>query len=183
MPQTPVIVLVRPVVIAPQTRRFRLLPGWSVDALCWSQPLLRPHGRALAAFLTRHIDGIPHLLARASAEGGLPNGMEIGPTVQHIPGDCGRPGRTPLLDLVGDPDPAMIRYDAVHSDEGGRFLHSESRYLVIETDDDQVPLDPPPGYLWLTPGQLTTLVQHQSYVNVQARTLLACLTLGAVTRP
>ncbi|WP_234322794.1 NDP-hexose 2,3-dehydratase family protein [Streptomyces sp. NRRL S-350] len=149
----------------------------------WSQPLLRPHGQGLAAFLTRRIDGIPHLLARASAEAGLSNGMEIGPTVQHIPGDCGQPDRVPFLDLVRDADPSAIRYDAVHSDEGGRFQHSESRYLVVETDDDQVPLDPPPGYLWLTPGQLNSLVQHQSYVNVQARTLLACLGLGAVTRP
>ncbi|MEU8588275.1 NDP-hexose 2,3-dehydratase family protein [Streptomyces sp. NPDC048664] len=147
----------------------------------WSQPLLRPHGRALAAFLMRRIDGTPHLLARASVEAGLVHGTEIGPTVQHIPGDCAGPDRQPFLDLVRDPDPARVRYDAVHADEGGRFQHSQCRYLVVETDDDQAPLDPPPGHVWLTPGQLAALAQHRSYVNVQARTLLACLNLGAVT--
>jgi dTDP-4-dehydro-6-deoxy-alpha-D-glucopyranose 2,3-dehydratase len=145
----------------------------------WSQPLLQPHGQALAAFLTRPINGIPHLLARASVEGGLPNGREIGPTVQSIPGDCGQPADTPFLDLVRDPDPAKIRYDAVHSDEGGRFMQSQCRYLLIETDEDQAPLDPPAGYLWLTLDQLIALVQHHSYLNIQARTLLSGLTLGS----
>ncbi|WP_394353797.1 NDP-hexose 2,3-dehydratase family protein [Nocardiopsis mwathae] len=37
------------------------------------------------------------------------------------------------------------------------------------------PLAPPPGYAWVTPAQLTSLVRHTSYVNVKARTLLACL--------
>ncbi len=31
----------------------------------------------------------------------------------------------------------------------------------------------------MTPGQLTSLVRHGHYVNVQARTLLACLNATA----
>lgn len=47
--------------------------------------------------------------------------------------------------------------------------------MVLEPDEDEVPLDPPPGFCWVTVGQLTSLVCHSNYVNVQARSLLACL--------
>jgi oxidase EvaA len=33
----------------------------------------------------------------------------------------------------------------------------------------------PPDYRWLTLHQLAGLLQHSHYVNVQARTLVACL--------
>ena len=46
---------------------------------------------------------------------------------------------------------------------------------LVETDEDRAPREAPPGYHWVTPGQLTSLVRHGHYVNVQARTLLACL--------
>jgi len=68
-----------------------------------------------------------------------------------------------------------VRYEAVHSEEGGRFLNAESRYLIVETDEATTPTQPPPGYHWVTPGQLNWLAAHSRYVNVQARTLLAVL--------
>ena len=63
----------------------------------------------------------------------------------------------------------------MHSEEGGRFLNAQSRYLIVEADEATAPMTRPPGYRWVTPGQLTALVRHGHYVNVQARTLLACL--------
>ena len=79
-----------------------------------------------------------------------------------------------------DAGPERIRYEAVHSEEGGRFLNAESRYLFVEADETRAPLDAPEGYRWVGVQQLTTLLRHNHYVNVQARTLLACLTSGAV---
>jgi oxidase EvaA len=71
-------------------------------------------------------------------------------------------------------DPKLIRYEALHSEEGGRFLNAESRYLIVEADD-RLPYDIPADYNWLTVGQLTDLLRHGHYVNVQARTLVTCL--------
>ncbi|WP_406476748.1 NDP-hexose 2,3-dehydratase family protein [Streptomyces sp. NBC_01615] len=144
----------------------------------WSQPLFEPVGRGVTAFLTRHIDGVPHVLAHARVEGGFLDTVELGPTVQYTPGNhahLGEAGRPPFLDLVLGARADRIRYEAVHAEEGGRFLNAESRYLIVEADEDEAPLDPPPGYRWVTPAQLTTLVRHGHYVNVQGRTLLACL--------
>ena len=52
--------------------------------------------------------------------------------------------------------------------------------LVVDVDESQVPLNPPRGYKRVTPGQLNSLTAHGRYVNIQARSLLACINAGAV---
>ncbi|MEU0492363.1 NDP-hexose 2,3-dehydratase family protein [Nocardiopsis sp. NPDC006139] len=145
----------------------------------WSQPLLRPVGERVAAFLTRRFGGVPHLLVRARPEGGLPGGVELGPTVQGAPGDPDPfEGRSPFLDAVLSARGDAVLYRAVHTEEGGRFLDSHGVYTVVR--DDTAPADPPPGHRWATPAQLGELLRHGHYVNVQARTLLSCVVTGAV---
>ncbi|GAA1015463.1 NDP-hexose 2,3-dehydratase [Streptomyces sp. F-3] len=149
----------------------------------WDQPLLEPVGTGVTAFLYRRIGGIPHLLVHAKVEAGFLDTVELAPTVQANPGNWRHlppEDRPPFLELALDPPAGRVRYAVVHSEEGGRFLNAESRYLFIETDDSQTPLDPPPGYQWATPGQLKALTAHGHYVNVQARTLLSCIDAGAV---
>jgi oxidase EvaA len=118
------------------------------------------------------------VLVHARVEGGFLDTVELGPTVQYTPGNYAHlpdKERPLFLDTVLEVPPDRIRYEAVHSEEGGRFLNAESRYLVVDADEREAPLDPPPGYAWVTPDQLTWLVRHGHYLNVQARTLLACL--------
>lgn len=120
---------------------------------------------------------MPHVLVRARAEGGFVD-AELGPTVQATPGNHARPraaDRPPFLDLVTSAEPSRIRYSALHSEEGGRFLNAVSRYLIVEADESQAPLDAPPGFRWVSHGQLSALCRHSHYVSVQARTLLVCL--------
>ncbi|MFG3660760.1 NDP-hexose 2,3-dehydratase family protein [Streptomyces sp. NPDC047706] len=150
----------------------------------WTQPLIEPLGVGVTAFVTRRFGGVPHLLAHALPEGGLLETLELAPTVQCTPDNYRHVApaeRPPFLDLVLDARPDQIRYGAVHSEEGGRFHHAQSRYLIVEADEEQAPAQPPPGYCWVTPWQLNSLVRHSRYVNVQARSLLACLNTAAVT--
>jgi oxidase EvaA len=148
----------------------------------WTQPMFEPTGRGVIAFVVRRFGGVPHLLARARVEGGFLDTVEIGPTVQCVPDNhpvLGGAGRPPFLDLVLEAKPEQVLYEAVHSEEGGRFLNAESRCLIVQPEapvEDELP----PGYCWLTPGQLASLARHGHYVNVQARTLLSCMTTGAV---
>lgn len=154
----------------------------------WTQPLFEPCGPGVTAFLSRRVDGVPHVLAHARVEGGFLDTVELGPTVQYTPGNYAHLAggdRPPFLDLVLNADRSRIRYEARHSEEGGRFLNAESRYLVMDVDGldgigDGGIEDVPAGYRWVTPGQLNSLSRHGHYVNVQARTLLACLNAGAV---
>lgn len=149
----------------------------------WTQPLFEPTGIGVAAFVTRRIAGVPHILVHGRVEGGFLGTVELGPTVQTTPSnwDNQPEEQRPLfLDMVLEAGPDRVRYESLHSEEGGRFLNAVSRYLVIEDEDGHVPLDPPQGYLWATPVQLTSLTRHGHYVNVQARSLLAALNSGAL---
>ncbi|ARF63871.1 NDP-hexose 2,3-dehydratase [Streptomyces violaceoruber] len=146
----------------------------------WSQPLVEPTEHGLSAFLLRRFDGVPHLLAHARTEGGLTDVVELAPTVQGVPEEPSARGRTPFLDEVLSGASERTLFDARHSEEGGRFLNAVSRYAVVEAGPDTASRTPPPGYLWVTPGQLGDLVRQGRYVNVQARTLMSMLATGAV---
>jgi oxidase EvaA len=165
--------------------RYFRIGGVSVEAgnrevTSWMQPLFEPVGIGVCAFLVRRFGGVPHLLVHARAEGGLLDTVELGPTVQctlenyaHLP----ERDRPPFLDLVRRAGADRTRYAAVHSDEGGRFLNAVSRYLIVEAGEVEAGTEPPPGYAWVTPGQLNSLARHGHYLNMQARTLLAVVSL------
>lgn len=147
------------------------------EVTSWRQPLLAPVGQGVCAFLARRIDGVLHVLVGAKVEAGMLNVAELAPTVQCIPGySTGAPGdpHPDYLDRVLGADPATVRYDAVQSEEGGRFYHADNRYRIVEVDDE-VPLKVPGPYRWMTVGQLTELCRQGNYLNVQARSLLAGL--------
>ncbi|TDC42872.1 NDP-hexose 2,3-dehydratase family protein [Micromonospora sp. KC213] len=143
----------------------------------WSQPMLAPCGRGLVAFLVRDIAGVRHVLVRALSEAGTLDVVELAPTVQCTPDnyrDLPTEQRPPFLDYALAAPPDRIRLDVVHSEEGGRFYHAETRYLVVETAED-LPYEEPEGHLWVSVPQLAQLVRHSNYLNVSARSLLCCL--------
>ncbi|WP_432744288.1 NDP-hexose 2,3-dehydratase family protein [Streptomyces sp. JH002] len=140
----------------------------------WRQPLLEPVGRGVIAFLAKRIDGVAHVLTHARVEPGFVDTVELGPTVQLLRENyTGLPQPRYLDDVLGA-DPSRIRFDALLSEEGGRFLDAQNRYLVVEVDED-FPAHCPQDYRWVTLGQLSGLLRHSHYLSVQARTLVACL--------
>ncbi|MER7779703.1 NDP-hexose 2,3-dehydratase family protein [Streptomyces sp. NPDC096191] len=144
----------------------------------WTQPIVEPVETGVVGFAYRVFDGVPHVLAHARVEGGFLDTVELAPTVQCAPSNYAplpAEHRPPFLDALLNASRDRVRYSTVHSEEGGRFLNAESRYLIVETDEATTPTQPPPGYHWVTPGQLSWLAGHSRYVNVQARTLLAVL--------
>jgi dTDP-4-dehydro-6-deoxy-alpha-D-glucopyranose 2,3-dehydratase len=140
----------------------------------WSQPLLEPHGLAVAALLVKRIRGVPHALFSARVEPGFLDVVELGPTVQctpesyaHLPSE----DRPRYLDAVLDRRPEQTLFDAVLSEEGGRFHHAQSRYLIIEVDED-FPTATPEDFRWVTLCQINELLKYSHHLNVQARTLV-----------
>ncbi|QZL07103.1 NDP-hexose 2,3-dehydratase family protein [Streptomyces sp. BHT-5-2] len=118
-----------------------------------------------------------HVLAHARVEGGFLDTLELGPTMQSAPdnyADAAPVDRPRHLDAVLNADPAWIRYEALDSEDGGRFLNAVIRYLNVEAPDE-VPLDPGDDYRWVTPGQLSSLFRHGFCLNFQGRTVLTCL--------
>lgn len=148
----------------------------------WTQPLVAPTGQGVSAFVLRRIGGVPHLLVHARATGGLLDRVELGPTVQCLPGHYANGDAPPFLDLVRNAGADRIRYSAVQSEDGSRLLDAENRYLIVEATETEAPTQPQPGYQWATAGQLSALLRHSNHVNGQARTLLAAMTTGAANR-
>jgi dTDP-4-dehydro-6-deoxy-alpha-D-glucopyranose 2,3-dehydratase len=147
------------------------------EVVSWQQPLIAPVGPGLLALLVKRIDGVLHALVQARIEAGALNVAELAPTVHCRPGNyAGLPAdRHPrFLDYVQTIDPAQIRYEAQHSEEGGRFYHAQNRYLVVEVGED-FPVDASPEHRWLSLHQLCDLLLHSNYLNVELRTLLACI--------
>ncbi len=141
----------------------------------WTQPLLAPH-RGIAALLAKRIDGVVHFLMHADLEPGNIDVVELGPTVRCSadPESLPRADRPPFLSEVLEAGPEAIRYDAVQSEEGGRFHHAQNRYMVVEAGDG-VPDAEPDGYRWVTLHQLGVLCQESYRLNIHARSLLAAV--------
>jgi dTDP-4-dehydro-6-deoxy-alpha-D-glucopyranose 2,3-dehydratase len=147
------------------------------EVVHWTQPLLSPCGPGVSAFLVRSLGGVLHVLVHARPEAGHLHGVELAPTVQCIPDNYrGLPPehRPRYLDYVEQAPAGRVRFDTVLSEEGGRFYHAEVRYMIVEVEDD-FPVVEPEGYRWLTVDQITQLLRHSHYLNVQARSLVACL--------
>ncbi|OLF14444.1 NDP-hexose 2,3-dehydratase [Actinophytocola xinjiangensis] len=140
----------------------------------WDQPMIAARGTGLTAFLRTTIDGVPHVLVHAKVEPGIFDVAEIAPTVQcapetyiHLPRQTWPPFLAELLTA----DASRIRLDVTQSEEGGRFLRTRSRNLIVDVDE---PVEHP-DYRWVTVSQLAELLRHSHYVNIQTRSLLACL--------
>ncbi|WP_067793996.1 NDP-hexose 2,3-dehydratase family protein [Actinomadura formosensis] len=141
----------------------------------WTQPIFAPRAGGIVAFLLKRLRGVPHVLARARAEIGFRDVIELGPTVQCVPANRADDPPQFLADVL-DADPARVLYDAVLSEEGGRFYHGDARYRVVEVPGD-FPEDVPGDFRWIALHQFTPMLQHGHYVNVQARSLIACMNL------
>lgn len=148
------------------------------EVAAWSQPMLRACGTGLAVLLVTRVDGVLHALLQLRQEPGFADAVELGPTVQcipdsyrHLPSEA----RPQLLDVALAPGHPVL-FDTLLSEEGGRFFDTTTRYRIVEIPE---PVEVP-GFVWLTVRQLEALVQHSHYLNVQARTLVACLHNPAV---
>ncbi|QSB16027.1 NDP-hexose 2,3-dehydratase family protein [Natronosporangium hydrolyticum] len=141
----------------------------------WSQPMIRPKDTGVIAFLASRIDGILHVLARCQVQPGCLDVAEVGPTVRCTPANWEHlpTGPPAFLKEVLGADPAQIRYDVLLSEEGGRFYRAVNRYVIVEVDAARTPEHP--EFRWLALHQLADLLRHSHYVNVEARSLVACL--------
>ncbi|MDI6105186.1 NDP-hexose 2,3-dehydratase family protein [Actinoplanes sp. NEAU-A12] len=159
-------------------RHFRII-GVSVEAGTrevqrWNQPLLYPRGEGRALFVVRPINGVMHLLVQARPEYGLMDLVEMAPTVHLLPGATAADVPDAFLRDVLLSGTAKTLFDTMLSEEGGRFFNAVTRYQIVEVGDD-VPVDVPPNYCWMTARQLIDLLRHGHYLNIEARSLLACL--------
>ncbi|MDX3232328.1 NDP-hexose 2,3-dehydratase family protein [Streptomyces sp. ME19-01-6] len=143
----------------------------------WTQPMIEARDTGIVAFLVKRVNGVLHALVQLKAEPGFVDVVELAPTVQATPQNykvLPAEAYPPFLDEVLGAPTDTIRFDSTLSEEGGRFFHTRSRYLIVEVAPDR-DLAAHDDFRWVTMRQLPQLLCHSHYVNVQARSLIACL--------
>lgn len=146
------------------------------EVTSWMQPILSPASRGLLALLVKDIGGTLHGLVQMRTEAGGLDVAELAPTVHCQPdnhADVPAEHRPAYLDYVLNAPRSQIRYDALQSEEGGRFHHNENRYMVVEVPED-FDDGASPDHRWMTFDQITYLLGHSYYANVQLRSVVAC---------
>ncbi|GAA1935286.1 NDP-hexose 2,3-dehydratase family protein [Kitasatospora viridis] len=159
-------------------RSFRIV-GLSVAAASrevgsWSQPVLEPTPGNVVALVCRRRAGVLQVLVQAMVQPGLTDRLELAATVQLTPGGLRGPeDLPPLVEYLEAPEP-WIRLRSLQSEDGGRFLRADTEHLVIEVPEDHR-VEAPDNYRWMTLGLLNRLIRSGYYVNVEARSLVACM--------
>ncbi len=148
------------------------------EVVRWSQPMLHHRGHGLNGFLLQRRNGVMHFLVRACMYPGNSELFELAATVarSNAADYFGKPNAPEFLDLFQKPPRECVHYDAIHSEEGGRFHHYENRYVILDLPRD-AGLDLPENFRWMTLSQIEDFVRH-GYFNIEARNLLACLDIS-----
>lgn len=139
----------------------------------WSQPMIRPSQNGLCALVCKEINGLIHFAMQAKLECGNQDLIELAPTVQCLT-DNYKNAKLPFLDYVLEASGSKVVYDTYQSEEGGRFYHEQNRNMIILAGDE-IDVEIPEKYIWMTLNQLYTFIKFNNYLNIQARSLIAAI--------
>ena len=142
----------------------------------WCQPLVEPMQQGLCAFIIKKINGVYHFLMQAKLECGNFDVMELAPTVQCLTGNVYAENTTKpdFAEYVLHAPKEQIIFDTLQSEEGGRFFKEQNRNLIVEADDN-LPLELPERYTWMTLRQIYKFLRFNNYLNIQARSLISAI--------
>jgi oxidase EvaA len=143
----------------------------------WSQPILHQPETAILGVLAKEFDGVLHFLMQAKAEPGNHRLVQISPTVQATRSNYtqvhkGRP--VPYVEYFRQARGESVLVDVRLSEQGSWFYHKRNRNVVVEVPPEHE-VESQPGYYWLTLGQLHRLLAEDDLLNMDARSVLACL--------
>lgn len=160
----------------------------------WSQPLVRNlPGRTSTLVLQRRA-GRLHLLVQAARQVGAAEAVELLPSVLREPsGERPSGDETEQRRVEELADAGRVLREVDLPEEGGRFLHSSTRHVLVALEPG---LDPTldvggPGvdgrgasgrgadglgtFRWVTPHQLAILAAQPRRCSIELRSLLSCL--------
>jgi oxidase EvaA len=147
------------------------------EVASWQQPMVQPSQNGVCAFVCKNINNIIHFIVQAKLECGNRDIIELAPTVQCLTGDYRAPDSQPVsfLNYTLNAPKKNIIFDAIQSEEGGRFYREQNRNMIVLADD-KFPNKLPDNFIWMTLNQLLFFNRFNNYLNIQARSLLAAIT-------
>lgn len=151
--------------------------NWGTKAE-WQQPIINQPEVGYLGCLVKEINGVLHFLMQAKIEPGNLNKVQLSPTLQATRSNFSRVhnGRSPAyLSLFQHAKPHQVLLDQLQSEQGARFLKKRNRNIVVGLEED-IKLEP--NFIWLTLGQIKSLMKYDHVVNMDSRTVIAGLPYG-----
>lgn len=146
------------------------------EVVKWCQPMVEPAQEGLCAFVCKEINGVLHFAVQAKLESGNHDIIEFAPTVQCLTGNYreSKKSALPFLDYLLNAKKEQVFFDALLSEEGGRFYREQNRNMIIIAGDE-IPIELPDRYIWMTLNQLHTFLKFNNFLNIQARSLISAI--------
>ena len=165
--------------IAREDRKYFRVLGVNVtianrEVSTWCQPIVQPMQEGLCVLFIQKRHGVLHFLLQAKVECGNFDVVEFAPTIQCLTGDFRKVSTPPpfVREFVDGDITGMVLLDTRQSEEGGRFYREQNRNVIILLDEE-LAVDLPENYLWLTLGQIKEFLRFNNYLNIQVRSLIA----------
>lgn len=166
-----------------ETGRFFSIDGIRVNATIgakktWDQPIINQPEVGFLGFIVKEIDGVLNFLVQAKIEPGNVNFVQLSPTLQATRSNYQQThgGKKPLyLEYFQNATKDQILLDQLQSEQGARFLKKRNRNIIIKVEENIPQHD---NFVWLTLGQLKSLMQLDNIVNMDSRTVISGIPYG-----
>lgn len=161
-----------------KTRSFFQICGFRQfydGKLSIEQPIYIQNEIGYLGIICKKINGVLHMLMQAKIEPGNVNKIQISPTIQATISNFTQMhgGRKPAyLDYFLKARSENIIFDQIQSEQASRFLGKRNRNTMIIVDDD---IEVLPSHRWMTLGTIKQLMKINNLVNMDTRTVLACI--------
>ena len=145
------------------------------EVSAWDQPLVRNAPGAGGTLVVRRGPDEVRVLVTAMTGLGVQGSVELGPTfVDWAAGELDAPLHASELELRSAAGAGTVIFDHDLPEEGGRFFHSSTRHRIVEVDSDAV-LDVGSTHRWVSLPELRSLARRDAVLNMELRSLIACL--------
>jgi len=155
---------------------IRIYTNWG-GIRSWEQPIINQPEIGILGIITKEFNGVLYFLMQAKIEPGNINYVQLSPTLQATKSNYTKVhnGKTPeYLDYFLSKNKNTI-IDQLQSEQGARFLQKRNRNIIIKVDNE---IEYNDNYCWMTLEQIKDLMRHNNIVNMDTRSVIACLNVN-----
>lgn len=147
------------------------------EVVNWQQPMIKPAHPGLCGCLVKETKEGLEMLLKLQKECGNRDFVEYGPTVQCLDFDyrIQTNHEYHFIEEILSTSKENIIYDAILSEEGGRFYKDQNRYMIVKLNSDiELPSD---LYQWVALKDIYSIIPYGNIFNIQLRSLISVLQL------
>ncbi|MGD6960821.1 NDP-hexose 2,3-dehydratase family protein [Fictibacillus phosphorivorans] len=142
------------------------------------QPIINQNEHGILGLLTKVINNVSYFLVQFKVEPGNIELVQISPTVQATKSNYSKVHKgksVPYIEFFTDSKfEDNVIFKRLLSEQGNKFFHKRNYNILVELDED-MDLVTKPGYMWLTLGQISRLLEIPNAINMDLRSIVSCI--------